>query len=249
MFLSHMKSRVYTKGKTRNIRKIIRFTGLGVSLTSLIVGLYIFFPLISWELYMKPVFASQSFATPIPKTTVITKQYIESLLDSARTPFLNGDYSNVQNWFPSNSYKGTQITGQTSSYSLSIPKLTISNAYVSTLDTNVDMHLVHFPGTALPPSKGTAAVFGHSTLPQLFDPTNYKTIFAKAHTLAVDDTIDVAINNAVYTYRIITINVVDAEDTSYLTQEYNDSYLTIITCTPPGTVWKRLIIKSKLEKI
>jgi sortase A len=198
---------------------------------------------------MKPVFASQSFATPIPKTTVITKQYIESLLDSARTPFLNGDYSNVQNWFPSNSYKGTQITGQTSSYSLSIPKLTISNAYVSTLDTNVDMHLVHFPGTALPPSKGTAAVFGHSTLPQLFDPTNYKTIFAKAHTLAVDDTIDVAINNAVYTYRIITINVVDAEDTSYLTQEYNDSYLTIITCTPPGTVWKRLIIKSKLEKI
>lgn len=244
-----MKARVYTKGKNRNIRKIIRFMGLGVSITSFFVGLYIFFPLISWELYMKPVFASQSFATPIPKTTVITKQYIESLLDSARTPFLNGDYSNVQNWFPSNSYKGTQVTGQTSSYSLSIPKLNIANAYVSTLDTNVDMHLVHFPGTALPPSKGTAAVFGHSTLPQLFDPTNYKTIFAKAHTLAVDDMIDVAINNTVYKYRIITINVVDADDTSYLTQDYDDSYLTIITCTPPGTVWKRLIIKSKLEKI
>lgn len=244
-----MKSRVYTKGKSRNIRKIIRFFGLGVSVTSFFVGLYIFFPLISWELYMKPVFASQSFASPIPKTTVITKQYIQSLLDTTRNPFVNGDFSNVQNWFPTSSYKGTQVTGQTSSYSLSIPKLTITNAYVSTLDTNVDMHLVHFPGTALPPNKGTAAVFGHSTLPQLYDPTNYKTIFAKAHTLAVDDTIDVAINNTVYKYRIINISVVDADDTSYLTQEYDDSYLTIITCTPPGTVWKRLIIKSKLEKI
>lgn len=244
-----MKARVYAKGKTRNIRKIIRFFGLGVSVTSFFIGLYIFFPLISWELYMKPVFASQSFASPIPKTTVITKQYIESLLDNVRNPFASGDFSNVQNWFPSSSYKGTQVTGQTSSYSVSIPKLSITNAYVSTLDTNVDMHLVHFPGTALPPSKGTAAVFGHSTLPQLFDPTNYKTIFAKAHTLEVDDTLNVEINNTVYKYRIININVVDAEDTSYLTQEFDDSYLTIITCTPPGTVWKRLIIKSKLEKI
>lgn len=244
-----MKARVYAKGKTRNIRRIIRFFGLGVSVTSFFVGLYIFFPLISWELYMKPVFASQSFASPIPKTTVITKQYIESLLDNVRNPFASGDFSNVQNWFPSSSYKGTQVTGQTSSYSVSIPKLSITNAYVSTLDNNVDMHLVHFPGTALPPSKGTAAVFGHSTLPQLFDPTNYKTIFAKAHTLEVDDTLNVEINNTVYKYRIININVVDADDTSYLTQEFDDSYLTIITCTPPGTVWKRLIIKSKLEKI
>jgi sortase A len=243
-----MHNRVYTKGKSRNIRKIIRFFGLGVSVTSFFVGIYIFFPLISWELYMKPVFASQSFASPIPKTTVITKQYIQSLLE-AQNPFNTSDFSNVQNWFPTTTYKGAQVTGQTSSYSISIPKLTINNAYVSTLDTNVDMHLVHFPGTAMPPSKGNAAIFGHSTLPQLFNPTNYKTIFAKAHTLAVDDMIEVAINNSVYKYRIINISVVDADDTSYLTQEYNDSYLTIITCTPPGTTWKRLIIKSKLEKI
>ncbi len=200
-----MKARVYAKGKTRNIRKIIRFFGLGVSVTSFFVGLYIFFPLISWELYMKPVFASQSFASPIPKTTVITKQYIESLLDNVRNPFASGDFSNVQNWFPSSSYKGTQVTGQTSSYSISIPKLSINNAYVSTLVTTEDMHLVHFPGTALPPIKGTASVFGHSTLPQLFDPTNYKTIFAKAHTLEVDDTLNVEINNTVYKYRIINI--------------------------------------------
>ena len=244
-----MHARVYTKGKRRNIRKIIRFFGLGVSVTSFVVGLYIFFPLISWELYLKPVFASQSFASPIPKTTVITREYLQSLLQSTQSQLSGADFSNEKNWFPHMAYKGAQVTGQTSSYSITIPKISINNAYVTTMDTNVDNHLVHFPGTALPTNKGTAAVFGHSTLPQLFDPTNYKTIFAKAHTLAVDDTLEVAMNNTVYTYRIINISVVDAEDTSYLTQEYDDSYLTIITCTPPGTIWKRLIIKSKLEKI
>jgi sortase A len=245
-----MQARIYTKkGKGRNIRKIIRFCGLGVSVTSLVIGLYIFFPLISWELYLKPVFASQSFAAPIPKTTVITKEYLQSLLQSTQESLIGTDFSNVQNWMPHSSYKEAQITGETSSYSIAIPKLGIDNAYVTTMDTNVDHHLVHFPGTALPPNKGNAAIFGHSTLPQLFNPRNYKTIFAKAHTLAVDDVIDVAINNTVYTYRIIDISIVDPEDTSYLTQEYDDSYLTIITCTPPGTTWKRLIIKSKLEKI
>jgi sortase A len=245
-----MNARVYTKqGKSRNIRKIIRFCGLGVSVTSFVIGIYIFFPLISWELYLKPVFASQSFASPIPKTTVITKEYLQSLLANTQNSLTGADFSNVQNWFPHSMYNNAQVTGQTSSYSISIPKLHVNNAYVTTLDTNVDNHLVHFPGTALPPNKGTAAIFGHSTLPQLFNPTNYKTIFANAHTLAVDDTIEVAMNNNIYTYRIINVSVVDAEDTSYLTQEYDASYLTIITCTPPGTTWKRLIIKSKLEKI
>lgn len=244
-----MQARVYTKGKKRNIRNIIRYSGLAVSVCSLVVGLYIFFPLISWELYLKPVFASQEFASPIPKTTVITKEYLQSLLQNTQNSLIGTDYSNVQNWFPNSGYKGAQITGETSSYSISIPKLSINNAYVTTLDTNVDNHLVHFPGTALPPNKGNAAIFGHSTLPQLFNPRNYKTIFAKAHTLAVDDVIKVEMNNNVYNYRIIDISIVDAEDSSYLTQQYDDSYLTIITCTPPGTTWKRLIIKSKLEKI
>ena len=30
-------------------------------------------------------------------------------------------------------------------------------------------------------------------------------------------------------------------------RDTTDSYLTLVTCTPPGTTWKRLIIKAKLE--
>jgi len=244
-----INSKVYIKKDTRKLRKVIRLAGLCLSLSGLIFGIYFFFPLISWRLYLEPVFASQTFVTPIPKTTIITKEYIQSLwLNTARSMQTLYD-ANAQNWLPSSQYKEVQIARQLSYYFISIPKLNIQNAVVSTIDTDLSSHLINFPGTAIPPGKGNAAVFGHSTLPQLFDPKNYKTIFATVHTLVIGDTILVTANNLTYSYKIYSISVVEATDTSYLSQDTNDSYLTIITCTPPGTTWKRLIIRAKLEKI
>ena len=243
-----MHTLVYKKAKTRNIRKIIRFFGLGISLSGLIFGMYVFFPLFSWEVYLKPAFANQSFAAPIPKTTIVTQEYIQDLIKNTASSFRTVAYNNSQDWLPA-SYKDMQVQEQVSLYTLSIPKLNITGATGSTIDNDLSQHLVHFPGTAVPPNKGNAAVFGHSTLPQLYDPKNYKTIFANILNVKVGDTFLVTVNNTLYTYKVIDISIVEADDDSYLTQQYDGSYLTIITCTPPGTTWKRLIIKSKLEKI
>ena len=43
------------------------------------------------------------------------------------------------------------------------------------------------------------------------------------------------------------MTIVPADDTAYLAQDTDGSYLSIITCTPPGTTWERLVIKAKLE--
>jgi sortase A len=239
-----MINTVYRKRKKKNIRKFFRFFGLGLSICGFIFGLYFFFPLISWEVYLRPVFATQAFASPIPKTSIITSATIQSLLVNTENSIMN--FNNSSDWLPK-TYKQVQINTQVSSYQISIPALTIQDAEVSTVDTDLDVHLVHFPGTAVPPDKGTAAIFGHSTLPQWFDPTNYKTIFATALNLQIGDTIVVSTDNTLYTYKIYDITIVDPDDTSYLTQQYDGSYLDIVTCTPPGTTWKRLVIKSKLE--
>ncbi len=218
-------------------------------LAGLLFGGYFFFPFISWKLYLEPVFASQTFEAPIPKATIITQDYIQSLwLNTARS--IQNIYSGQdQEWVPSSTFGSTEITTQVSYYFVSIPKINIQNAIVSTVDTDVGSHLINFPGTPIPPSRGNSVIFGHSTLPQLFDPKNYKTIFANAHTLEVGDTILVSTNSLTYTYKIYNISIFEANDTSYLTQQGNDSYLTIVTCTPPGTLWKRLIISARLEKI
>jgi sortase A len=237
----------YKKAQRRNIKRIFRFFGLVLLLSGFILGTYMFFPLISWQLYIKPVFANQSFTSPIPKKTIITKDYLRSLIQATADSFRGFDYTNNHSWLP-NAYQEMQVTTELASYSLAIPKLNIENAIVSATDNDLSQHLVHFPGTTLPPNKGNGVIFGHSTLPQLYDPKNYKTIFANAHTLKVNDTILVTVGNTLYTYKIFNISIVDAEDTSYLSQEYDDSYLTIVTCTPPGTIWKRLVIKTRLEK-
>ena len=245
-----INNRYYKKKDTRRLRKIIRFAGLGMFLTGIIFGGYFFFPLLSWQIYLEPAFASQTFASPIPQTTIITKDYMQSLwLNTARS--IENIYdTKSQNWMPSTPYKEVQIASQVSYYFMSIPKLNIENAIVSTIDVDLSQHLVNFPGTPIPPAKGNTAIFGHSTLPQLYDPKNYKTIFANLHTMAVGDTILITTDNTTYTYRIFNISIVDATDTSYFSQiDGDNSDITIITCTPPGTVWKRLIIRSRLEKI
>lgn len=222
------------------------FSALFILIGSSIL-IYIISPFISWHLYFSPVFASGELTIPIPKTTIVSKEVLGSIVENASS-FVNGvDYKDAKAWFPS--YQTERNKTDITEYHLAIPKLNITDAIVSTTDYDLSSHLVHYGNTNLPPNLGNAVIFGHSTLPQLFNPKDYTTIFANAYKLQVDDAIIITINHVVYTYKIKTIRVVDPSDTSVFSQTLDNSYLTLVTCTPPGTTWKRLIIKSKLEKI
>lgn len=248
-------NKVYIKKGNRNLRKVFRFFGLGICLAGLIFLVYFSLPLISWQLYLEPAFAAQQLASPIPQTTILSSTSIKSLINNTATALSGTDYTNASNWFPS--AKTTkkaeesqdEITSQVASYYLSVPKLGIQNAVVSTVNGDLKENLVNYDGTAIPPEKGNAVIFGHSTLPQLYNPKDYTTIFANILKMQVGDTFLVTINNVEYTYKIFDIQVVDPTDTQVLAQTYDDSYLTVITCTPPGTVWKRLVLRSRLEKL
>jgi sortase A len=158
------------------------------------------------------------------------------------------DYNNADNWFP-NFKRQSNTKQQVTTYSLSIPKLNIVNAVVSTVDNDLASHLVNYGGTAIPGEKGNAVVFGHSTLPQLYDAKSYKTVFTYLYELSPGDEIIVNVGKSTYKYQVQNITVVDPENTSILEQSFDDSYLTLVTCTPPGTTWKRLVVKTKVEKI
>jgi len=244
-------AKYYYRKSSLNFKKIIKFISLLILTTGFIIAAYVFFPLISYQIYFASTFSAQEITAPIPKATVLNNATVASLLDSASSSFFSGiDYSNAENWFPNVKFqKQTQKIQNVETYSLSIPKLGIENAIVSTIDTDLEKHLVNYGGTAVPPNKGTAVIFGHSTLPQLYDPTNYKTIFANVHKLKIGDQIQTNVSNISFSYKIVSIFIVDPSDVSIVEQSYDDSYLALVTCTPPGTIWKRLIIKAKLEKI
>ena len=238
----------YTKEKKRNRRNLLRFFAAIIAFSGMITTTYIFFPLISWRIYFAPAFATGDIAIPIPKTTIVDETTVKSLISQVSDTISGVNYTNAENWFPTFN-PGTKTNPKINTYTLTIPKLRIKNAIVSTTDYDLGIHLVQYAGTATPPEKGNAVIFGHSTLPQLFNPNDYKTIFAHAYTLGVGDEIFATIDTVSYRYKINSITVVNPTDTSIFSQEVDSPYLTLVTCTPPGTTWKRLIIKTRLEKI
>ncbi|OGM21301.1 hypothetical protein A2771_01550 [Candidatus Woesebacteria bacterium RIFCSPHIGHO2_01_FULL_38_26b] len=108
--------------------------------------------------------------------------------------------------------------------------------------------LIQYPGTALPGKTGNTVVFGHSILPQYFDPKNYLSIFSTLPTLKKGDEIYTYFDGISYRYEVDDIFEVSPKDIQVLEQNTNGSFITLITCTPPGHPLKpkRLIVRAKL---
>jgi len=132
-------------------------------------------------------------------------------------------------------------------YTLSIPKLKIFDAKVR-VGLELKESLAQYPGTAIPGKLGNTVIFGHSVLPIFFNPKNYLTIFSTLPTLQPKDEIYINFNQIKYKYVVEQMIEVTPDDVSILAQRYDDSYLSLITCVPPGTYLKRLIVRARLAK-
>lgn len=159
------------------------------------------------------------------------------------------DLTQINNWFtasPANANLGVLDIPIGSTYTLSIPKLKISDAVVTIGGQDLKSSLVHYGQTALPGQLGSPVIFGHSVLPQFFNPKNYMTIFSTLYKLKEGDEILINYDNVKYKYQVEDIYEVSATDLSVLEQRFDSKYLTLVTCHPPGTYLRRLVIKSRL---
>lgn len=198
-----------------------------------------------------PILAYQFLFSP--RFTTLIKPVADDYLTSRSGAVLgakqgNLDMSKASNWFPAAprlSSRPSKITH----YTLSIPKLKINQAIVEIGGEDLGKSLIHYSGTALPGQFGNTVIFGHSVLPQFFNPKNYLTIFSTLPTLKPKDEIFVDFDGVVYKYVIEEMTEVKPNDLSALEQRYDDSYLTLITCVPPGTYLRRLLVKARLTAI
>jgi sortase A len=106
--------------------------------------------------------------------------------------------------------------------------------------------LIQYPQTALPGQLGNAVVFGHSVLPQFFNPKSYLTIFSTLYKLKQGDEIIINFDKSTYKYIIEEMYEIQPTDFSVLEQRFDNKNLTLITCSPPGTYLRRLVIKAQL---
>ena len=220
-------------GKKKKISLLLLFFGL-IFFTSAI------FPILKFQLQY-----SLQFNQLINPLSLKSYNNSQNILGA-----VNSDYTQITNWFVND--QSTETSGQifsndnNSIYLLTIPKLKITDAVVTIGSMDLKKSLIQYPQTALPGQLGNSVVFGHSVLPQFFNPKNYLTIFSTLYKLKQGDEIFIDYDGVKYKYVIDEMFEVKPTDLSVLEQRFDQKNLTLITCSPPGTYLRRLIIKASL---
>jgi len=243
-----MALHVYLKENTSPRRKVINklsYITLGIGLLLLF---WSFYPVISFELYSRFILKG-GVQSPLSTTVASSIRESQSVLGTSDAFSSNlKDFTQAHLWFPTGG-KLDQIASGVREYTISIPKINIQKAKVVVGGDDLTKSLVHFLPKTMPGEFGNVAIFGHSTLPQLYDEKDYKTIFTYLPSLQKGDDIFINVGDLEYEYEVYDMYVVNPDKVSVLDQQYDNSYLTLVTCVPPGTFWKRLIIKARLLKL
>ncbi len=140
---------------------------------------------------------------------------------------------------------------------LTIPSLAITVPIVwsqstkeSDFQKDLERGAIHYPGTPLPGQRGNSFIAAHSS-DAYWKKGDYKNIFASLYKLNVGDS-DIFITYykgdeiiKKLSFKVIEEEVVSANDQRMFTQR-DTTEITLVTCWPLSTSWRRLMIKAQL---
>lgn len=104
--------------------------------------------------------------------------------------------------------------------------------------------VVHYPipgANAMPGQVGNSVVLGHSSN-DVFDDGKYKFIFVQLDRLDKGDVFYLHYQGTRYTYSVTEKKIIEPNQVSELVINNGKPLATLVTCTPPGTALKRLMV-------
>lgn len=133
---------------------------------------------------------------------------------------------------------------------ISIPKINVKapvnyepSLQEAAIQKSLETGVVHYGNTAVPGEIGNVAIFGHSSN-DWWEAGDYKFVFVLLDKLAPGDQITIDYQSKRYVYEVTGSKVVEPTDIGVLNPTSTPT-LSIITCTPPGTSLKRLVVTAK----
>jgi LPXTG-site transpeptidase (sortase) family protein len=123
------------------------------------------------------------------------------------------------------------------------PVIYMSSIQESDIEDSLENGVIHYADTAVPGQDGNVAIFGHSSN-DWWQPGNYKFVFVLLDKLQPGDQVLIDYNSTRYVYQVTGSEVVAPTDISVLDPTSTPT-LSLITCTPPGTSLKRLVVTAK----
>ncbi len=103
---------------------------------------------------------------------------------------------------------------------------------------------IHLAGSAMPGTPGNTFITGHSS-DYWWTPGGYKSIFALLDKVEVNDEISISYMDNTFNYRVNVKEVVPRDDINRFITASKPETLTLMTCWPVGTNWKRLMVQAE----
>lgn len=211
-------------------RKFLSLALLGLGVFILV---QVIMPIVAFEFWQNTVYNQNiSLVTPDPNSQV-----------------LGVSVKNIDS-FPalvSSNRRATEAPYKT--FMVTIPSINLGSTLTVVDSNSFDNNLAHLPGSALPGERGNVFITGHSSLPQLFKPDNFKAIFSGLPNIKKGDEVIVDAGGQRFDYVVKGLKVVDPSETWVINPpDQTGRYLTLMTCVPPGFFLKRLIVLAELKQ-
>jgi len=140
-----------------------------------------------------------------------------------------------------------------SEFGIVIPKIGANSAVVANVSpydskiyqTALTKGVAHAEGTVFPGQVGNTFIFSHSSV-NVYDANRYNSVFYLLRKLSADDNFYLTYQETVYKYKVFDKKIVEATEIDYLNPNTQKKQATLMTCWPPGTTLKRLVILGEL---
>lgn len=124
-----------------------------------------------------------------------------------------------------------------------VPNVDPYNSYV--YQVALTKGVAQAKGTSVPIENGNMFLFSHSSA-NILEAGRYNSIFYLLSKLEEKDDVFIYYKDKRYKYVVTGKKIVDAKDVSYLTKKTSKKLLTLMTCWPAGTSYKRLIVEAEI---
>jgi sortase A len=148
-----------------------------------------------------------------------------------------------------------QITPLDTDFGIVIPKLGANAKVIPDVDPYnsrayqiaLTKGVAHAKGTGKPGQPGNVFLFSHSSV-NFYEATRYNSIFYLLTKMEAGDEVNLYYQGTKYTYTVVTKQIVPATSVQYLKAMQKDRQtVTLMTCWPPGTTYKRLIVVAEVK--
>lgn len=142
------------------------------------------------------------------------------------------------------------LTPKSTEFSIVIPKIGANERVLANTDPSNEKEylevlkqgVAHAKGSSFPGRGENIYLFAHSA-DNFWNVGRYNAVFYLIKELEVGDEVVVFFQNKRHNYIVFDKKVADAEEVEFISSNINQGeVLTLQTCWPPGTTWKRILI-------